>query len=227
MKKYAILRHEKIKSLKVLEDAQKHNARQVYVPNADPSMSKKNKLLLGTNRVLERYNELIDKYSIKVRSNAVLAIEVNLTFSKEALGLKEMDLDKWTKENEKYLLERFGRGRILSAHLHLDETTPHIQALIVPISKKVNKASNRKSYNLCARDFIRNKKQLSILQTKYAKRMEKFGLERGVVFSGAKHKTLKQYYAELNLVEADTQKVTSELLSSEPNFVSLRQHSLT
>ena len=89
---------------------------------------------------------------------------------------------------------------MVAATLHADEDTPHIHAIVVPIvtgerrkAKEEAKNGKRKyktkknKVRLCADDVLTPKK-LEDYQTSYAKRMQRFGLERGVHSSEAKHR---------------------------------------
>lgn len=101
----------------------------------------------------------------------------------------------------------------MSAVLHMDETTPHIHATVVPIVRgerckaKQQQAKNatdgKKSYRkkkdgprLCA-DDVMTRPKLKAYQTSYADAMAKYGLKRGVEGSEAKHITGSQFYREV------------------------------
>ncbi|TOQ36055.1 MobV family relaxase [Vibrio parahaemolyticus] len=207
MSNYAILRFNKIKSLQHLGQVQSHNKRLVSTPNADPS--KQNVQLVNRGDVIEAWKNRIEHYGIKVRSNAVVAIESLQTYSPEMEG--KVDVDKWAKDSIKFLEKKFGKNNILSAELHKDETTSHIHAVIIPLKNKTNTASKNKSIKLVARDFIGGKSKLSKLQTDYAKDMEKHGLARGVLNSKATHKTVRRYYAELKADADEIKEIKSEI----------------
>ena len=110
----------------------------------------------------------------------------------------------------------------MSAVLHLDESTPHIHATVVPIvrgerrkakqeqAKNEGKRTYRKKKDaprLCA-DDVMSRPKLKEYQTTYAEQMAKFGLQRGVDGSEAKHITCSQFYKEVFLQQgAITEKV--------------------
>jgi DNA repair exonuclease SbcCD ATPase subunit len=123
----------------------------------------------------------------------------------------KVNVDKWAKDSIKFLEKKFGKGNILSAELHKDETTSHIHAVIMPLKTKTNTASKNKSVKLVARDFIGGKTKLSKLQTDYAKDMKKHSLVRGVYESKATHKTVRRYYAELKADAEEIKKIQSEI----------------
>lgn len=131
-------------------------------------------------------NEINQRYKLtkNIRKDAVKAIDYIMTsdnikmaeiFSDETL------IKSWVKDNKTFLEETYGAENILSMHLHLDETTPHLHAVIVPITK---------DGRLSAKAFINGRKSLAEQQTRYAELMSKFGMERGVSGSKTKHEQL-------------------------------------
>ena len=86
--------------------------------------------------------------------------------------------------------------------VHKDEKTPHIHLCVLPAVKKVHKYKNQKGeffkekHTLSPNDF--NPKYLAELQTRYAEANQVFGLKRGLKRSKANHKTLKEYYENID-----------------------------
>lgn len=91
----------------------------------------------------------------------------------------------------------------------MDEKTPHIHAAVVPIvtgerrkAKKEQTDGKRKyrkktnSVRLCADDLF-NRQTLVAYHDNYARVMAKYGLQRGVRGSEARHTTTMQYYRNL------------------------------
>ncbi|MFX5169009.1 plasmid recombination protein, partial [Acinetobacter baumannii] len=72
--------------------------------------------------------------------------------------------------------------------IHRDETTPHLVAYVVPIDQKGK---------LNAREFLGGRAKLSKMQTDFHEKVKDLGLERGLEGSKAEHKTVKEFYAEL------------------------------
>ena len=100
---------------------------------------------------------------------------------------------------------------MVSAVLHLDETTPHIHATVVPIvtgerrkAEKEQAAPGKKKYRkkktntarLCA-DDVMSRANLKKYQDTYAAKMQPYGLQRGVEGSEARHVTTSRFYKEL------------------------------
>lgn len=214
MSNYAILRFKKIHTVQHLGMVQSHNKRMVSTPNADPS--KQNVQLVNRGDVIEAWKNRIKHYEVKVRSNAVIAIESLQTYSPEMEG--KVDVDEWAKDSIKFLEKKFGKNNILSAELHKDETTSHIHAVIIPLKHKKNTASKKKAVKLVARDFIGGKSKLSKLQTDYAKDTEKHGLVRGLLNSKATHKTVKRYYAELRADAEEIKEIKAEIRKLQESY---------
>ena len=118
---------------------------------------------------------------------------------------QEGRLYEWCNETMDWLRTTFGADNVVTATLHADEDTPHIHATVVPIvtgerrkAKEEAKNGKRKyktkknKVRLCADDVLTPKK-LEDYQTSYAKRMQRFKLERGRHGSEAKHHTILKF----------------------------------
>lgn len=140
---------------------------------------------------------------------------------------KDGCIDKWCDESMQWLHKTFGKENTVSAVLHMDETTPHIHATIVPIvtgerrkAKQKKPLEGKRTYRkktdtarLCADDVL-NRDKLVAYHDDYARVMEKYGLQRGVRGSEARHVTTAQYYRDLKRqtgeLETDVQQLQSE-----------------
>lgn len=192
---FAVLRIQKLKSWGSIAGAGKHNQRERETPNADEKRTENNQVLIGS---AEKDNVHAIKESIgaqRIRKNAVLAVEMLLSASPdyfrpnapEQAGTYDTDrLKNWTKATAEWLQERYG-NRIVSATLHLDEATPHMHALLVPLDDK-GKLN-------CRALFGGSKHTLSLLQTDYAEAVAHVGIERGIINSRATHQKVSQFYS--------------------------------
>ncbi|MCG8847960.1 hypothetical protein G1K97_04745 [Tenacibaculum finnmarkense] len=127
------------------------------------------------NDVKERYTS-----KRKIRANAVKAIEYIMTSDNVMMEniFRENRAEEWIKDNKRFLEQVYGKNNILSIHLNLDELTPHLHAIIVPITN---------DGRLCCKDFINKKTDLINQQTLYASMMEKYGMIRGEKGSSTRH----------------------------------------
>ncbi|MEA9978744.1 MULTISPECIES: plasmid recombination protein [unclassified Pseudomonas] len=92
-----------------------------------------------------------------------------------------------------WLKARHGGANIVCAEVHLDETTPHLVAYVVPVTK---------DGRLSARDFLGGAAKLRKMQTDFHHWCGKpFGLSRGIEGSKATHQKVGQYYQALAAVE--------------------------
>ena len=130
----------------------------------------------------------------KVRKDAVLAIEVVLTYS--SVANDGLDLEAWKKENVEWLKSYFGEDNIMSAVLHMDEAVPHIHAMVTPIDRE----SGLPKFN--AKKWLGGREKMMQMQDDYAKAMSKFNLERGERATRAKHEDISEFCKALNKAAA-------------------------
>ena len=195
-----------------------HIERTVHPKNADSTRTHLNRELVqfpeGVKNRTEAIAHRIETAGIrrKVGTNQVKAIRVLLTGSNKDMKQMEADgrLDGWCSDNLKWLRETYGELNLVSAVLHMDEKTPHIHATVVPIvtgerrkarqeernGKKKYRKKNPQDVRLCTDDVMARHK-LKHYQDTYAQAMSKYGLQRGVDGSLARHVSTSQYYKEL------------------------------
>lgn len=53
-----------------------------------------------------------------------------------------------------FLADRYGRNNVVSAYVHLDETSPHMHFSFVPVVKNTGKSADKFPEKLCARDMV-------------------------------------------------------------------------
>jgi len=191
---YAICRVGKIKSQSQLSQAQSHNLRQRETFNADPLKKSNNEILYGSEFVRDDVNKRLEETGVKVRKDSVLCAEMILTASPEFFNTNA-SFKEWKNENLKFLKEKYG-DNLINVIIHNDEQTPHLHAIITPII-----SDEQNNNRLSMKDYLSGKKNLRELQTDYAKSMEKFGLNRGIEKSVAKHQDIKSFYSSIEDVK--------------------------
>lgn len=191
-KKYAIIRVQKLKSGD-LAGVDNHNLRLgVLTENIDAEKSHLNRFYLGTAKPL---NQLIHDRLLsagvtrKVRPDAVLGLEFLLTASPEFFDedMRKGDsakLTKWIDDSMDYMANLIGKENIVQVVLHMDEATPHLQVVAVPISIEGTTAK------LNAKPWTELGKWRR-MWTSYATAMKSHGLQRGEMDANAEHQTLK------------------------------------
>ena len=228
---FAILRLEKIKSLRHLKARSDHNNRTDPrgVEHADPSRPPT--LLAGRADAGEAWQERTASLGIdpaKLRPDAVLGIEFVASASPSFWATAtEEQRTRWTDETMRFLGEQVGGAdNILSAHLHDDETTPHIQLLAIPAVRKPMKkrgrprkgqapaeASAEPSWTLSARDLVGGTShRLVEMQDDYAKRVEPLGLHRGIPRkeTGARNRSPAHWRAEQARLTDEARNITAQ-----------------
>lgn len=198
MSNYCILRIQKIKTFKQMEAAYKHNYRINQPANSDPTSEYMNKevLPLKGNSYVEAFQNFTKQLGYgpegkPFRKNGVLALEVMLSFSPEAIN--NINIEKWEKDNMDFLEKTFctterNGDNILSAIGHFAESTYHIHAIVIPL----------KEDHICASKFIDGPAKLRVLQDSYAEAMSSHNLQRPIQYSSATHTDIKRFYGELN-----------------------------
>ena len=89
----------------------------------------------------------------------------------------------------------YTKEQVLHSVVHMDEKTPHIHCVVVPLIGKYDKRAKREKYTISKKAYIKDKIHLSELQDKYHKRLtdKGFDLERGIKNSDNKHINIKEY----------------------------------
>jgi len=202
----AICRVAKVKGAGSIGGKSEHNYRQGHVPNADPERKHLNhEYVLNYENLGKAIQARIEHAGIqRVRQDAVKGMEFILSasperFKRDETGQTMGDYREhpWVKANLDFMKQQYGPN-LVAFTLHQDEKTPHIHAIVVPIT-----ADNR----LCAKELF-TPKTLRQLQTDYAQAMKPFGLERGIEGSRAKHVEMKHIYG---LQQAQRQEIQQEL----------------
>mgnify|MGYP000140495396 CR=1 FL=1 len=193
-----------------------HIERKIIPKNADPTRTHLNRKLITYPDGIKDRSAAIQRrleeagLTRKIGSNQVRAIRINVSATPEDMERIEREgrLDEWCADNLKYFADTFGKENIVAAHLHLDEKTPHMHVTLVPIVKGERKRKKREeqakkcyrkkptdTVRLCA-DDIMTRLRLKSYQDTYAVAMAKYGLQRGIDGSKARHKSTQQYYNE-------------------------------
>lgn len=213
-----------------------HIERTVHPKNADRTRTHLNRELVqfpeGVRNRTQAIAHRVETAGIrrKVGTNQVRAIRVLLTGSNRDMKQIEADgrLDDWCNDSLQWLRETYGEQNLVSAVLHMDEKTPHIHATVIPIvtgerrkagqeeqnGKKKYRKKNPQDVRLCA-DDVMARHRLKHYQDTYAQAMNKYGLQRGVDGSLARHISTMQYYKQLVEQQDSLQENIDNLLGLE------------
>ena len=231
---YAVLHLEKAKGTDSRMSA--HIERTVHPKNADRTRTHLNRELVqfpeGVRNRTQAIAHRIETAGIrrKVSANQVKAIRILLTGSNKDMKQMEAEgrIEDWCNDSLKWIRETYGEQNLVSAVLHMDEKTPHIHATVIPIvtgerrkagqeeqnGKKKYRKKNPQDVRLCA-DDVMARHRLKHYQDTYAQAMNKYGLQRGVDGSLAKHICTMQYYKQLVEQQDSLQENIENLLGLE------------
>lgn len=191
---YAILRIQKEHSRAGVASRAAHNLRQrSAAPRADAARSAQNKTVGAEtpDAVLAALDARLAALPKPPQKNAVLVVELLLSASPEwfAAGGKP---GRFASEALEWAYAKFGKENILTASLHRDEKTPHLQILLTPIVEKKGVAKLRASH------YFDGPAKMRDLQTDFAEHVQKLGLRRGIERKPGepvkRHTTLTEYY---------------------------------
>jgi len=152
---------------------------------------------------MEYINERISTLPLKrkVRSDAVLMCSFIIgSDGNFFIGLTPSERQRFFEEATEYFAEKYGRENIISAVVHVDETTPHLHLNLVPIA-----GNNLSAKQLFTRASLRE------LQTDFHEQFGKrWGLERGKPGSQAKHIETAEFKAKTIIERAEAQASETE-----------------
>jgi hypothetical protein len=189
---YAILRTQKLKTVAALARSARHTFRDQPTPNADSERTANN-IIIGCGDTSELLDAVEKRLPASRRRDAVMCIEYLITASPEAFSRHGGSLGElgsgYFRDAIKWLRGRHGTANVLCAAVHLDESTPHLVAYVVPMTK---------DGRLSARDFLGGPKAMRSMQDSfYSACGESRGLLRGVQGSKAKHEKISAFYTTL------------------------------
>ncbi len=165
-----------------------HNERTGNTPNADPERRHENVRLVGSGDWLADVQARVAEAAYKRSDSAIydFAFYVSNGFFD---GKPAALLDEWARRTLDWLAQSFGGERnVVAAVLHKDETTPHIQAMVVPIDERGH---------MNAHGFTGTKGQVIALHDSYNGAVAHLGLDRGIRGSVATHQTVREWYGKI------------------------------
>ena len=219
---YAIFRSESINTLKDLGEIGAHNKRDKKSYKSNPDIrindSVNNVELVKCDKnYLQKFYDITKEYRKKhnenmknIRSDRKKSFARMINDSKSVVGdemiftsdpkffenMSKENILKWANESMKFVYEDLGyiKEQVIHATLHIDEKTPHIHCVVVPLVKKFDQRANREKYSISKREYIKDKEHLSRLQDKYCNRLNRngFKLKRGRKNTGIDNLSVKQ-----------------------------------
>lgn len=198
---YGIFRLAKVKAGRVRGLLRHHN-RDSQPPNADPDARADNVQLVGgaTDTAM---GALADAKLAAIaagqrwRKDATVAVDLFVGASPEVFRpggslFDQAAQDRYFKRALEWIEERFGKGNVLTAQVHRDESSPHMQVILMP-------RDERGHFN--AKKVVGGPPEMLKIQDDFADRVlcdASFGLRRGERNSKARHTSIRKFYAALN-----------------------------
>jgi len=220
---YAIFRSEPIYTLNDLAQIGSHNKREKKAYNSNPDIKKelssnnieivplKEKYVKGFYELTSDYKKEHEERMKTEREDRKKTFRQMLDSSKNCVAdellftatntffqnMKREDIKEWADTCMEFVYNDLGykKEQVLHATVHMDEKTPHIHCVVVPLVRKFDKRTNTERYTITKKQYIKDKIHLSELQDKYHKRLTEKGydLERGIKNSDTKHIEIKEY----------------------------------
>ena len=220
---YAIFRSEPIMTTMDLSQIGSHNKREKKAYNSNPDIdierTKDNielvplneKYLKGFDNLTKEYKKEHEermkterksrqkKYHEMLNSSRnCVADELLFTATHKFFdGMNKEQIKDWADTCMEFVYKDLGytKEQVLHSVVHLDEETPHIHCVVVPLVNKLDNRTNTYRYTISKKQYIKDKFQLSELQDKYHQRLTEKGydLERGIKGSDNKNIDIKQY----------------------------------
>ena len=199
---YAIVRNEKL-TRNEAKGRYVHNERKTKGhtnKDIDPERThlnyyfKKNQL-----SYIKEFDKLRKEKDLKghIKSNSIILCEILFTSDKEFFdNIGELETKRYFEESYKFICKykNLGEENIISAIVHLDEGTPHMHLVFVPVVHTKDKEDNEID-KICSREFWKGRDSYRILQNNFYEYItsKEFELERGIEVeeTGAKHEKIE------------------------------------
>ena len=245
---YGIFRSEPIMTLNDLAQIGSHNKREKKAyksnPNIKLELTKNNielvplkeKYVKGFHNLTKEYRKQHEEkqkterddrkrsYSEMLnKSKSVVADELLFTATNKFFKNKDKDFVlEWANTCMDFVYNDLGytKEQVLHATLHLDEATPHIHCVVVPLVKKLDKRTNTERYTISKKQYIKDKLHLSQLQDIYNDRLREKGydLERGIKGSNVKHQKVREFKKTTRYYENKVETINKRLDNAMNDF---------
>ena len=245
---YGIFRSEPIMTLNDLAQIGSHNKREKKAyksnPNIKLELTKNNielvplkeKYVKGFHNLTKEYRKQHEEkqkierddrkrsYSEMLnKSKSVVADELLFTATNKFFKDKNKDfILEWANTCMDFVYNDLGytKEQVLHVTLHLDEATPHIHCVVVPLVKKLDKRTNTERYTISKKQYIKDKLHLSQLQDIYNDRLREKGydLERGIKGSNAKHQKVREFKKTTRYYENKVETINKRLDNAMTDF---------
>ena len=148
---------------------------------------------------IKEFDKLRKENDLKghIKSNSIIMCEMLFTSDKEFFdNIGEKETKRYFEESYKFVCDykNLGEENIISAVVHLDEGTPHMHLVFVPVVHTKDKEGNEID-KICSRDFWKGRDSYRILQNNFYDYITSkgFELKRGIEVeqTGVKHEKIE------------------------------------
>ena len=136
---------------------------------------------------LRKFDQIRQENNLKgwIKKNSNVACEYIITSDSEYFNsIGEDERKRFFETAYKFVksYKNLGEKYILSANVHLDEATPHLHLVFIPIVHSFDKKSGKVADKICCSEFWKGRDSYKILQDNFYKYMVRagFNLERGL-----------------------------------------------
>jgi regulator of replication initiation timing len=245
---YSIFRVQGIKTLSDLRGLGKHNVERVSETNLDidKERSRENIELIECDSYLKKFNDItvemkeehnermkaVRKDRIKSFESAINSahndVACEFLFSSDEEFFKEMSkeqVESWARDSLEFVAKDIGitKDKIIHASVHMDEKTPHLHVVAVPLVKAYDGRRKQEVLQINRKQFIKTREDLSKLQDTYHQRMNEKGykLERGDT-KNARHERVLEFKERTNYHEQELKKSKEQSKGMISTVVSLQ-----
>ena len=170
--------------------------------------------------ILKKFDQIRQENNLKgwIKKNSNVVCEYIITSDSEyfnSIGEEETQRFFKTAFNFVKSYKNLGEKYILSANVHLDEATPHLHLVFIPVVHNLDKKSVKTVDKICCSDFWKGKDSYKRLQDNFHRYMVRagFNLERGV--EGDRKNIPIEKFKELTNYEMQEYKMQSINLEKE------------
>lgn len=181
----------------VEEENERDESYQASNPNIDSCRTKDNyHIIYPFKSYIEKINKRLSQLELKrkIRSDAILMNSFVVTSDGEFFkGLRPWEQRIFFRDCVQFFEDKYGTKNIISAVVHMDETTPHLHLNFVPIND--GRLSSKSLFD---------RQKLAQLQTELWEQVgKKYGLQRGKSGSAATHVSAAEHRAKRIVEEAE------------------------
>lgn len=165
-------------------------------PQIDSSKTKYNYHMHSPDGLYTEFiNQRIADLNLTPRKDAVVMNSIVVGADKAFFNeLSKLSQYNFFSDCTKFFEDRYGMENVISAVIHMDESTPHMHLNLVPITP---------DGRLCSKELFDKTKLLQLQTDFYNAVGKKYGLQRGKEGSQAKHLSTAEFKAKKIIEQAE------------------------